>query len=59
MRRLIQTFFLFLMILFASSLSGCFTATEDESSLPWGRPASWENSMPGMPGMPGMGGGYR
>ncbi|MEJ6621241.1 MAG: hypothetical protein QNL93_04770 [Opitutae bacterium] len=29
------------------SLSGCFTASPDDSKMPQGRPASWEYSLPG------------
>jgi hypothetical protein len=47
-----------LLALLSSSMmmQGCFTATEDDSSIPWSRPASWENSAPGMPGFGGFGG---
>lgn len=42
------------LFLGALLLQGCFTASEDDSSIPWSRPASWENSAPGMPGMGGF-----
>ena len=29
-------------------LTGCFNATVDEQSVPWGRPASWERGAPGF-----------
>ena len=29
------------------SVSGCFTASPDDSRMPQGRPASWEYSLPG------------
>lgn len=38
-------------------LSGCAAKTEDDSTIPWSRPASWEGGLPGMGGG-GMGGGY-
>jgi len=28
-------------------LTGCFTNQQD-SSIPWSRPADWENQIPGM-----------
>ena len=28
-------------------LSGCFSSQQD-SSIPWSRPADWENTIPGM-----------
>jgi len=44
-------FFLFLTLSFATiSLSGCFDRSVDEQSIPWGRPASWEDQGPGMGG---------
>ncbi len=33
------------------TLSGCAKVNEDDSSIPWSRPADWENRAPGMPGM--------
>jgi hypothetical protein len=36
-------------------LAGC-TTDEKDSSIPWSRPADWENTVPGMGGN-GMGGG--
>ncbi len=40
------------LLLAAASLllSGCFNASQDDQAVPWGRPASWENSGPGMGG---------
>lgn len=29
------------------SMSGCFTASPDDSRLPHAKPASWEYSLPG------------
>lgn len=31
-------------------LSGCFNRSADEQSVPWGRPAEWEDNAPGMGG---------
>ncbi len=28
--------------------SGCTTKTDRDTSVPWGRPASWEGGIPGM-----------
>ena len=36
--------FITLMLL---SISGCFTASPDDSRIPQSRPASWEYSLPG------------
>ena len=41
---------LFAVLLAASALlglSGCFSSQQD-SSIPWSRPADWENQIPGM-----------
>lgn len=49
------------LILLAGSacvLAGCSTKTEQDSSIPWSRPASWEGGIPGMGGLGGPG-GYR
>jgi hypothetical protein len=29
-------------------LSGCLNKAPDESSMPWSRPATWENQVPGF-----------
>lgn len=29
-------------------LSGCFNRDMEDSSIPWSRPAAWEDQMPGM-----------
>lgn len=42
--------FLLALALGTLAFSGCFNATEDEQSVPWGRPASWEGGAPGMGG---------
>ncbi len=39
-------------------LTGC-TTTEQDSSIPWSRPASWEGGVPGMGGMGTPGSGTR
>ena len=39
--------------------TGCTTKTEQDSSIPWSRPASWEGGMPGMGGMGMQGSGVR
>ena len=40
---------LFLLALVGLALSGCNTMAEPEdTSLPWGRPHSWEQKAPGM-----------
>ncbi len=36
--------------LVGSFLSGCTAKTEDDSTIPWSRPASWEGQMPGFGG---------
>lgn len=37
--------------------AGCAAKSEDDSTLPWSRPASWEGGLPGVaPGMGGSGG---
>jgi hypothetical protein len=28
--------------------SGCFNQDIDESTIPWNRPAAWEDQVPGM-----------
>ncbi|MGJ3242076.1 MAG: hypothetical protein ACFE0O_03835 [Opitutales bacterium] len=41
---------LILGLLLAASLllTGCFTADQDDSQIPWGRPADFENQQPGL-----------
>lgn len=50
-----------LLLLAGSSLllTGCTSKTEQDSSIPWSRPASWEGGIPGMGGLGSPGGGYR
>ena len=35
------------VIVYSLYLTGCFTASPDDSKMPQGRPASWEYSLPG------------
>jgi len=40
-----------LLLALASSLiglSGCFNSSPDEQSVPWSRPADWEQGAPGF-----------
>lgn len=48
---------LFLLLSIASALfSGCFsTRQEQDSSIPWSRPAGWESTVPGMGNPEGSG----
>ena len=39
--------------------SGCSTKTENDGTIPWSRPASWEGGIPGMGGMGSPGSGNR
>jgi hypothetical protein len=44
--------FLFAFLLIASALlglTGC-TGSQQDSSIPWSRPATWEGRIPGMTG---------
>ncbi|MCX6938237.1 MAG: hypothetical protein NTU80_10140 [Verrucomicrobia bacterium] len=38
-----------------SLVTGCATKQQEDSSIPWSRPASWEGGVPGMGGNRGMG----
>lgn len=38
------------LALASSLLSGCFNAEQDETAVPWGRPATWEGGAPNMGG---------
>ncbi len=44
-------------MLVALAASGCSTKTEQDGSIPWSRPASWEGGIPGMGNMGGPGQG--
>jgi hypothetical protein len=39
--------------------TGCSTKTEQDSTIPWSRPASWEGGIPGVGGLGSPGSGYR
>lgn len=57
MVRLKKILLLALAVLGTSLLfTGCTSKTEQDSSIPWSRPASWEGGIPGMGGMGGPGG---
>jgi hypothetical protein len=43
------SFALLLLALALLGLSGC-TDSQQDSSIPWSRPASWEGRIPGMTG---------
>lgn len=44
----------FLLVVSGLLLAGC-AATPQGSTIPWSRPADWENQIPGMSNSPGMG----
>lgn len=46
-----KLFILFALLLSSLFYSGCFNSMEDEQTVPWGRPASWEGGSPGMGGI--------
>ncbi len=37
-----------LVSLFAFVATGCTSKTNNDTSIPWGRPAGWEGNIPGM-----------
>ncbi|MCG8525569.1 MAG: hypothetical protein MI748_04255 [Opitutales bacterium] len=37
-----------LLAILGLSLTGCLNKAADQSSIPWSRPASWENQVPGF-----------
>jgi hypothetical protein len=37
-----------LLLAVAALVAGCSTQTPTDSSIPWSRPANWENQVPGM-----------
>jgi hypothetical protein len=43
MKIILLPFFIFVV----TSMTGCFTASPDDSKIPQSRPASWEYSLPG------------
>ncbi len=39
-----------------TALGGCATKKQEDSTIPWSRPASWEGQAPGFGGFnPGLG----
>ncbi len=49
-RKLVWTALLLLLCAVASVLSGCATADDNESEIPWNSPQPWEGS-PLIPGL--------
>ncbi len=39
----------------ALALTGCTSQTDQDTSIPWSRPATWEGQVPGMGTTPGSG----
>ena len=39
----------------ALALTGCTSKTDQDTSIPWSRPATWEGQVPGMGTTPGSG----
>ena len=37
-----------LAVIASFALSSCATKRQDETSIPWSRPADWEGQIPGM-----------
>jgi nitrous oxide reductase accessory protein NosL len=37
------------------AFAGCTTKTDQDTSIPWSRPAGWEGQIPGMGTTPGSG----
>jgi hypothetical protein len=55
MKKFITSIFMLATLVIASCLGGCSQSMEtttalDDSKMPWGRPASWEKTMPIAPG---------
>jgi hypothetical protein len=55
MKKSMKSIFLLATLAIASCLGGCSqsmetTAALDDSKMPWGRPATWEKTMPIAPG---------
>ncbi len=40
-----------LSLTFLAILCGCTSRTAQDGSIPWGRPANWEGTIPGMGSM--------
>jgi hypothetical protein len=45
------------LVLLAAPLlfTGCTTKSDQDTSIPWSRPAGWEGQIPGMGTTPGSG----
>jgi len=43
-----KSFISLLLLAGAALFAGCSTQTPADSSIPWSRPAAWENQVPGM-----------
>jgi nitrous oxide reductase accessory protein NosL len=39
----------------AGFLAGCTAKTDEDTGIPWSRPANWEGQVPGMGNTPGSG----
>lgn len=39
----------------ALAFTGCTSKTDQDTSIPWSRPAGWEGQVPGMGTTPGSG----
>ncbi|MDR0755431.1 MAG: hypothetical protein LBE99_00755 [Puniceicoccales bacterium] len=55
MKRPLKSILLWATLAIVSCLGGCSKSMEtttalDDSKMPWGRPASWEKTMPIAPG---------
>ena len=44
-----------LVVAGSALLTGCTTKTDQDTSIPWSRPAGWEGQIPGMGTTPGSG----
>lgn len=44
----------FALLLLGQLIGGCALNTQQDSSIPWQKPADWEGQLPGM-GSPGAG----
>jgi hypothetical protein len=40
--------FALLAICLGAMITGCTSKTEEDTAIPWNRPASWEGGIPGM-----------
>jgi uncharacterized lipoprotein YajG len=48
MNALVKSCFSLLLLAAAALFAGCSTQSPQDSSMPWSRPANWENQVPGM-----------